>query len=306
MAKYHFLGNALVLTAAALWATLGVFYRKIIGAYDLSLFAIVFWRAMAAAVFLWSFLLLFRRSRLRVSKNDRWLFSTLGVVGIGCFFIAYIYAIVLTGLGIAALLLYTAPVWVTLYSALGLKERIAGRKALALILAIIGIILVAHVFEIEKAGMSVLGLISGLGAGLGYAAYILLNKSAVQRGYSPWVISAYSLGIGGLFLLFFQSPEEQRTIISTPTAVIWLTVLATVPTLGGAVAFNAGLKFLPASNASIVATLEPAIATFLGWIFFGEKVDILHLAGGGLIISAVILLQLPETGPIPEPEASNP
>jgi drug/metabolite transporter (DMT)-like permease len=306
MLKYQFLGNILVLAAAALWATLGVFYRNLITVFNLSLFAIVFWRAIVAAIMLWSFLLVFDRSRLRVERKDWWLFFALGFVGIAGFFIAYIFAIALTGMGIAALLLYTAPVWVTAYSTLALREKIDGRKAIPLILAVTGIFLVGHVLNLERVGVSLLGLVSGLGAGLGYAVYILLNKSAVQRGHSPWVISAYSLGLGGLVLTLFQSAEEQRLIISSPAVMVWLIILGIVPTLGGAVAFNTGLKYLPASNASIVATLEPVIATLLGWAIFAERVDFYHLAGGGLIIAAVILLQIPETGSIPEPEAFKP
>lgn len=306
MGKHPILGNILVLAAAALWATLGIFYRNLISVFHLSLFAIVFWRAMVAAIVLWSFLLVFDRSSLRVQRKDWWLFFALGFVGIACFFIAYIYAVSLTGMGVAALLLYTAPVWVTVYSALVIKEKIDRRKAIALILAVIGILLVGHVVNIERTGVSVPGLVSGLGAGLGYAAYILLNKSAVEKSYSPWVISAYSLGIGGLFLMFFQSLEGPLMIPDTTAAMIWLVILGIAPTLGGAVAFNAGLRFLPASNASIVATLEPVIATLLGWAIFAEKVDNFHLVGGGMIIAAVILLQLPQTRSIPEPEALNP
>jgi drug/metabolite transporter, DME family len=164
-----------------------------------------------------------------------------------------------------------------------------------LILSILGIILVGHVFNVQNARLSISGLTAGLLSGLGYAAYIILNKYAVERKYSPWVISAYALGIGGLILVVFQSPGEQRVIFTTPAVIIWLVILGVVPTLGGAVAFNAGLNYLPASSASIIATLEPVVAITLGWVFFAEKIDGYQIIGSGLIITAVVIIQFKDT-----------
>jgi DME family drug/metabolite transporter len=63
-------------------------------------------------------------------------------------------------------------------------------------------------------------------------------------------------------------------------------------------AFNAALRRIPASNASIVATLEPAVATLLGWLFLNERLEPLQLVGAGLILLAVVILQL-ESGTLP-------
>jgi len=62
------------------------------------------------------------------------------------------------------------------------------------------------------------------------------------------------------------------------------------PRLAG-VAFTAGLRTLPASNASIVATLEPVIALGLGGLFLGEVIELPQMLGAGLIVTAVIVLR---------------
>jgi drug/metabolite transporter, DME family len=293
MPRKLLIGYGLVLLAATLWGTLGIFYHELIQNYRLSPFSIVFWRALIAACLLWITLGLFKRSQLKISQKDWGLFLALGSIGIAGFYIVYIFAISLSGLGIAAVLLYTAPVWVTIYSVFVLKESLDKQKTFALLLAITGIVLVGHFYDFPAMRINLPGLLAGLGAGFGYSAYILMNKFAVQRNYSPWAINAYSLAMGAIFLGLLQSPTEQRSILQAPGALLWLGILGVIPTLGGGVAFNAGLNFLPASNASIVATIEPVIASIFGWIIFNETMDYYQIIGGGLIISSVIVLQIP-------------
>lgn len=64
-----------------------------------------------------------------------------------------------------------------------------------------------------------------------------------------------------------------------------------MPTLGGGLAFNLGLRRVPASNASIVATLEPVIAAALGWAVWGERMEWPQVVGAGLVLGAVVVLQ---------------
>ena len=66
--------------------------------------------------------------------------------------------------------------------------------------------------------------------------------------------------------------------------------LALGPTLGSGLTFNAGLRYVPMSSASVVATLEPVIATLLAFAVFGEWLDPRQLFGGELILVAVISL----------------
>jgi drug/metabolite transporter (DMT)-like permease len=136
--------------------------------------------------------------------------------------------------------------------------------------------------------LSSLGLLASLGAGLGYAAYILINKRISQYGYSTWTVNAYDLGIGVLVLLLLQKPMGLRHSLANPTMMVWLVILGIVRGL----AFYAGLQRLPAVNASIMATLEPVVATTLGWITFSERLDLSQIIDRILVVGSVILIQL--------------
>ncbi len=86
---------------------------------------------------------------------------------------------------------------------------------------------------------------------------------------------------------------ELRHFQANPTIMVWLVILCILPTLGGGLAFNAGLQRLPAVNTSIMATLEPVVATTLGWIIFSEGLNLPQIIGGILVVGSVILIQLP-------------
>ena len=284
-------GYSLVLVAAGLWATLGLFYQ-LLAAYGLPSLTIVFFRAAIAALTL--FLVMgWRRGRGAVTaplRRDWPLFVTFGLFGVAAFYVVYIYAIDLVGMGMAAVLMYTAPAWVTLFSALFLGEHLDWLKGGALLLSCAGCALVSRAYDLVGVRLNLLGILAGLGAGLTYGLYTLFSKVA-QRRYTAWTTLAYALGIGALFMLPLQSPATLARALTTPALLFWLLVLGLVPTLGGGLAFNAGLRWVPASNASIVATLEPAIATLLGWAFLGEHLEAPQLLGAGLILAAVVVLQ---------------
>ena len=134
-----------------------------------------------------------------------------------------------------------------------------------------------------------LGLLAGLGAGLTYALYSVFNKAGVRR-YAGWTVLAYGLLFGTVFLAPLQSPPLIEAAVRQPGAVAWLLALAVGPTLGAGLAFNAGLRYIPVSSASVTATLEPVIASILAFVLLGERLDPAQLAGGGLILAAVISL----------------
>ncbi|HEC33159.1 MAG TPA: EamA family transporter, partial [Chloroflexi bacterium] len=205
-------------------------------------------------------------------------------------FVVYIRAIGLVGMGVAAVLMYTAPAWVTLLSALFLKERISGVKVGALLLAVGGCALVGRVYDLAGARLNLPGILAGLGAGLTYGLYTIFSKVAQHR-YTAWATLAYALGLGALFMLPLQSLADLGRALTTPSLLFWLLMLGLVPTLAGGLAFNAALRLMPASNVSIVATLEPAIAALLGWAFLDERLELLQLLGGGLILVGAIVLQ---------------
>ncbi|MDW8068259.1 MAG: EamA family transporter [Anaerolineae bacterium] len=281
-------GYGLVLLAAVLWATLGLFYKGL-AASGLPLLTIVFFRAGIAALVL--FLVLFWRDRasLRLNRRDALFFLAFGLVGVAAFYVVYIHAIDWAGMGVAAVLMYTAPVWVSLYSMLFLGERWTLWRGGVLLMAFVGCALVGRAYDLTGIRLNGPGLLAGLGAGITYGAYTVFSKVA-QRRHTAWATLAWALGIGAFFLLPLQSPPVLWRALTTPSTLFGLVMLGVVPTLGGGLAFNLGLRRVPASNASIIATLEPVIAAILGWAVWGERMEWPQMAGAALVLMAVGIL----------------
>jgi DME family drug/metabolite transporter len=282
-------GYAFVLVAAALWATLGVIFKALINDYGLSRITIAFFRASLSTVILFAVLGIRRPRSLRIAWRDVLFFVAFGLFGIAAFYIVYITAIDLAGVSVAAVLLYTAPAWVAVISAVFLGERLTSRKLGAVTLAMAGCALVARIYDLHGLELNGIGILAGLGAGVTYALYSVFNKAGIRR-YDGWTVLAYGLLAGSVFLVPLQSPGLLTAALCQPGAAAWLLVLALGPTLGSGLAFNAGLRYVPVSSASVVATLEPVIASLLAFAFLGERLDPAQLLGGGLILAAVLIL----------------
>lgn len=130
-------------------------------------------------------------AQFKVKLRDLWCFLGSGVVSLLFFTFCYFQAMTLMSLSAAAILLYTAPAIVTLFSALLFKERLTAMKLVAVVLAFLGCALVSGLGS-GSMTLSTAGILYGLGAGFGYAMYSIFARFALERGYSSNTINFYS------------------------------------------------------------------------------------------------------------------
>ncbi|MGB4979959.1 MAG: DMT family transporter, partial [Anaerolineae bacterium] len=193
---------------------------------------------------------------------------------------------------VAAVLLYTAPAWVGLIAWRWLGEEMHRRLLMALGLTLVGSVLVAGLYDVSHLRLNGLGVLAGLGAGLGYGLWSVFNKIAVAR-YSAWTVQTYALLIGAGCFLLLAPAGQLLGPLALPSSWPWLLAMAVIPTLGGALTYSLGVRWVPVSVASVVATLEPVIAGALAYLLLGERLTLLQILGGVAIISAVLLLRPP-------------
>ena len=110
-------------------------------------------------------------------------------------FWSYFSAVKHTTLAVAITLLYTYPMFVTLFSALWLGERLTRVKLAAAALTVLGSALVAQIHEAEFLRLNLRGILFGLLTGLSMAVYSILGKRAVAR-YAPWTVVLYAFAGG--------------------------------------------------------------------------------------------------------------
>lgn len=280
-------GYVLVGLAACLWGTLGLFFRTLHDGYGLSALTVAFLRAGIAALVLTPTVLVVRPTLLRVSRKDLVFFLFYGLAGVAAFYFLYVQAVIQTSVTTAVVLLYTAPAFVTLMAWRAWGEPLTRQKILALSVAFAGCALVARAYDPAQLRLNVLGLVLGLGAGFTYALYTVLSKSALRQ-HANWTALTYALLFGTLFLAPLQSPAGFAPLTHSVGAWLVLLGLAVGPTLGSLMLYNAGLEKVPASNASLVAMLEPVVASGLAFMFLGERLEPLQWMGGAMVIAGAV------------------
>ncbi len=282
-------GYVFVVVAASVWGTLGLFFRALHDGYGLSALTIAFGRASVAGVILVAALAATRRRWLRVPMRALIFFAAYGFFGVAAFYVAYTQAIIQTSVTTAVMLLYTAPAFVTLIAWRVWCEPLTARKLVALALAFGGCALVARAYDPAQLRLNGVGVLFGLGAGLMYALYTIFSKFALAR-YSLGTALAYALGFGVLFLAPLQTRDAFAPLTREPGAWVLLLGLALGPTLGSLLLYTAGLRFVPASDASLVATIEPVVASALAFLILGERLEPLQILGGAMVLGGAVVI----------------
>ncbi|MBI5166797.1 MAG: EamA family transporter [candidate division NC10 bacterium] len=283
-------GYLLAMGAALLWGTLGILGKWLYG-YNLDPLTVVFFRASLAFLALLLGLLLFRPHLLQVAKRDIAFFALYGLISIALFYVLYFYTLFLTSVAIAVVLLYTAPIFVTLIARLTFQEPLTPLKSAALIVTFLGCILVVRAYNPSELRLAWPSLLTGLGSGLTYGLFSIFGKKALDR-YKPLTVLTYALGFGTLFLALLQRPRQLLQIELPPQAWLLLIVLALGPTLLAFAFYTSSLRYLQASVASIVCTIEPVTAASLAALVLGERLLPGQLLGMVLVILGVAGLQL--------------
>lgn len=245
-------------------------------------------RFTVAAAVMWA-LVAWRGTRL---PRGRALYTLVGMGAVGYAGQAFSYftALTLASAGLVALLLYTFPALVALLSWAVLRHPLTRLQLGALAMALLGSML-----TIGRAGDGApLGVALGLLAALIYSVYILVGArlpAEVTPTASTAVVTSSAAAVYGAV----AAVAGVRLPVS---AGGWLAILAValIGTVLAIACFLAGLERLGAVRASVYSTLEPAFTLGLAALLLGEEVSALRLAGGALILGAVLLLARAELG----------
>lgn len=290
MRKYRY--TAAVLASGVLWGVIGIFVRALDGVGADSM-QIVFLRSFFSAVLLLLSLALFRRDLIRIRLRDLWCFIGTGLCSLAFFNFCYFYSITTVSLSVASVLLYTAPAFVAVMSAVLFGERLNAIRLLCLGLAIVGCVLVTGVL-FEDHSLSFYGIMTGLGAGFGYALYSIFGRYALNRGYHTLTVNLWTFLIASLSIVWFVRPIELIKTVSTASFPWYAVVcLVLVSTLIPYLLYTYGLTGMESGRASVLATVEPVVATLTGILLFGETLTVFNVLGILLVLGAVALLNLP-------------
>lgn len=283
-----------IIAAAVLWGCIGLFL-KLLTAAGLTSMQGVALRSVAGVSFYGLFLFFTDRKALFIVPKDWYYFFGTGVCSLLFFNWCYFNAITRSSMSVAAVLLYTSPVFVTLMSALFFRERITPVKLLALAVTFAGCVLVTGLFPLGQETISLPVVLFGLGSGFGYALYSIFGKFVLNK-YSPSTVTFYTILFCAVFALPLSGIQHNLSVLKDWRA--WAGTLG-VGVICCAVPYHlytTGLKDAEPGRAAILATIEPFVAAGLGILLFHEAITPWKLLGMAAILGAVALLNTQKTG----------
>ena len=239
-------------------------------------------RFTVAAAVLWA-VLLARGARL---PRGRWLAVLAAMGGLGyagqSFF--YFTALTMASAGVVTLVLYLYPALVALLSRLVLGHALSPLQVAAVATALVG-----SVLTVGRAGDATpLGILLAVLAATTYAVYILTG-SRIPAEVTP-TASSTAIITGAAISYAALGAVRGVRLPGTPGGWGAALAIALVCTVLAIFLFQAGLQRLGAVRASVYSTVEPAFTLLLAAALLGERLTALRVAGGALIIGAVVLL----------------
>ncbi len=277
-----------ILISAILWGITGLFVDYF-GALGFSSLQLVGFRAGLSALIIGVWLFIKNKSLFRVKPKHLPLLFCSGVLSFSLFAYLYYVSMEYNGLAVAAILLYTAPIFVAVLSVFIFKTKLGRYKIIALIVSVLGCVMVTGVFSANTENLSLAGILIGLGSGLGYALYSIFGKLSTDRGYKGETIAFYTFLFSSFITipLGFSGGFPAKAV--NPLILILLIAYAVLTGVLPYVLYTKGLEKTEPPVAALLATAEPMVAAIVGIAVLRQPIDLFAIMGILLIFAALVL-----------------
>lgn len=196
-------------------------------------------------------------------------------------------------LSLAAVLLSLAPIFVLVFAYILFGEKITQKKLICMVLAIFGCLLMTGVLEDSITSIPLFGILSGVGAGLFWAFYLMASKKSIESGNHTYTILIYSIIFISIALIPFTNFSQISDFISiNPTLTILFLILHSTFSFALPYIFSTlSLEYINSGTSSILLSgAEPLAALIFGFLIYSEIPTILMFCGFILSIIAMMML----------------
>lgn len=272
-----------MILSMVIFGTIGIFVELI--ALPSGLIA-AFRGITGALVILIVMLLKGHKPDIKNIKKKLWLLILSGIA-IGFNWILLFEAYRHTGIPVATVCYYTAPVIVMALSPFILKEKLKLKQVICIILALCGIVSVSGV--LQGGTSKIFGVALGLGAAVLYASVVLMNKFMGEvPAYEKTAIQLMSAGLVVLPYALFTSTD----ITINPKALVLLLIVGIVHTGFAYLLYFDAVKKLKAQTVAIFSYIDPASAIILSAVIFMQIPKGYELIGALLIMCGAFFSEI--------------
>jgi drug/metabolite transporter, DME family len=231
--------------------------------------------------------------RIKLPSHDLIQCIVLGTLGVAASNYFYYVAVERTGVAIAIVVQYTAPVWVLLYVVARGQQKLSLRKVAAVGVAISGIVLTIGIIGENSAKalhLDTYGFIAALLASFSFAFYNVGGHRILAR-YDRWRVLVWTLASAAVLWLVVNPPWKVAHY--TPAQWAFLFVFSMISVLGPFSLYFLGLQHLEPTRAIIASCLEPVFSILLAAALLSEVVRPIQTLGIVLVLAAIVIVQLP-------------
>ncbi|GAB2689479.1 EamA family transporter [Thalassiella azotivora] len=287
--------------AAALLFGVNGTVSKLALSSDLTSLRLVEIRSAGAALCLMAFLLLTNPRSLRVGRRELGFLLVAGVIGIALVQWFYFVAIERLPVGIALLLEYLAPVMVALWVRFVRKEQLRARVWWALGLCVLGLAVVAQVWD----GLTLdgVGVLAGVAAAVCLAAYYLTGEHGLRDrdalSLAAWVFTSAAL-FWSVLQPWWSFPFDvladdvplagpfDGTAAPLWALVLWVVVLGTVAPYALVLV---SIRELGSARTGLLGMAEPVLAGLVAWVVLSEALNVPQLLGAAIVLTGIVLAE---------------
>ncbi len=255
--------------AGILWSTLGLFGNMLMER-GLSSEQVAFTRLFIGFIVLSLYSLIRRPEVLKINLKCLLYCGAIGIICQGLFNKCYFKAVEVTGVSIAAVLLYTSPLFLALFSKIVYKEKMTRAKIISLILCCIGAIMAVTGGVLDLEGINTYGIIMGIMAAITYALMPIISKNALKE-FSSETILIYGFLFGAIFMIPSAKPVEMIGFVTDMNVLPYMILLGVFPAAMAYIFYAEGIaRGCELSIVGVVASVELIAASIIGWTVVGE------------------------------------
>lgn len=275
-------GVLAVIVASFLYGIMPIFTKRIL-LEGMTSGAVVFYRLLFAAIV--SFIVLkVLGIDITVTKRQFIEMAVMGVLGFGATTALLTMSYNLIPTGLATMLYFSYPLFVTLVMTVFFKEKISKIKIMACLCAVAGILLIA-----DFSSLSIAGVVLALVSGATYAAYVISNKKMTFGKLHGLVIVFYVSSFATVFFGIKAVITKEMMLPCSVLALVLLMIIAVFCTVTTLFLLTYGIKTLGASTSSMLNMLEPVVGLAAGVIVYKEIIPVKGIIGCILIVMTGII-----------------
>lgn len=285
MKKY--LSYIYVILGAACWGFMGLFNRMLAAANATMGDRLVI-RNTGALILMTLVFLCVNRKVFHIQPRHLPIFLGSGALSIVGLSWVYFSCQMLCSLAVAGVLLYLAPSFVVLASAVLWKEKLTLRRALSVLIALLGCALVSGIM-VGNLTVSLQGLLLGIASGLCYASYTVFAHYGLQH-YGSYTVIYWTFVVAGLTSLLWLDVSSLQAVFCQPKGILGAVGLVVVATVLPYFFYTKGLEGVESGLASVIANVEPVVAALVGIFVFRETPTVWTVLGIVLVLFAAVIL----------------